>query len=178
MGFMCAISAPDPVHKTAPTRVSVVWRACVQAPALLCVEPQKKKDTYMNSNEHVDVEFVKVETKPTAAAAKSAIKEIGSLVIGLAVFILMIPVAVVQSFFKKRPVVGKVAKYTAIWIVIVTAIGILSQGDLGSGVRYNAAVAASAAIDGRYSHAGEYAWRTLTLAPKPGVMTRAANALF
>lgn len=130
------------------------------------------------NNETINAEFVEVENKPTAAAAKSAIKEIGSLVIGLAIFILMIPVAIVQSFFKKRPVIGKVAKYVGIWVVVVTAIGILSQGNLGSGVRYNAAVAASSALEGQYSHAGEYAWRTLTLAPKPSVMTRAANALF
>jgi hypothetical protein len=131
----------------------------------------------MNSDKVIDVEATETSTKADPKLGE-ALSNLGGLIWSLTVFLLMYPFRRVREVFKSKTTAGRVLRIATIWVAVVVATGVFSAGNRGEGVRYNSAVALAAVIEGEYSQAGQYAWKTVTLSPKPGLMTRAANALF
>jgi len=131
----------------------------------------------MNNEKVIDVEASETSTKANPKLGE-ALASLGGLIWSLAVYILLYPFRRGREVFKSKTTAGRVLRIATIWVAVVALVGIFSAGNRGEGVRYNSAVALAAAIEGEYSQAGQYAWKTVTLSPKPGLMTRAANALF
>lgn len=126
----------------------------------------------------IDVEATATNTVKPEPKLGEALMNLGGLIWSLALYLLMYPVRRVQKVVGANTMTAKALKVAAVWVAIVTIIGVFSSGDRGDAVRYNSAVALAAAYEGEFSQMGEYAWKTISLQEKPGVFTRAANALF
>lgn len=110
----------------------------------------------------------------------SNIKAAGQAVFGLCVLAALLPVDLMVAGYK-RLTANTAVRYTGYALILYAAtytVAALTPTKVGEGIRYWATLSMERSLDNDIAGAYEAWGKSLIFTPRPGIFTRAANALW